>query len=705
MGDGLRYCGTTRLIGSLIVPDGMLERISEMTSLRSLPRSYRVHFIGATKAEWAPLRDALVQLGGSLDIEATSTSQAKDAALPTISVHAIVFTESGLLQATQEDADVVRASTMLGTCRVYTLETSSASPSGRTSLIDDVVQRTAARSVDDLADEIITFFREANSLNRISAILGLRDSLSIGSYQALKLLWPLSYIFSAWLVFNGVNSLASGGIWPMFMAGRNAIAVAAFFGAFFVVSCALTVARNLLFGVRIVGRLGPGFMLPAGVFGLVCALTAASIVTLTAEAPWIALTSLVLASSVHGVYMYARRIRGECSSLSQVHAELADVSRRGELLRRVGTQPITSYSFPFRPFRSKALFISYMHSSNWSRATAIEIHELMSGSGVHVSFDQSSIPSGVLWRQHLLRGIGQCGRFIAVLDAAAAPTDWVLAESVLAALLRKSIGHPQILIVVRSGDALDLLKTGPFGILYQDVFGLPPERRPGAAILVAENTRVSTQAIVREFEHMAPMCLLSASAALHSPSKVRARTGDVAKPSKQISIEIQRAHDSWKTSILLVELLQREGSTQGASGLLLAKSLEWLRSPDAERRSLALNLLRGLSKSQNVAFLGRKGELMATVMNVFVSDESLAVKLAAADLLGAVGVPPAFAAQLSAETKRDLIQLRSRLMREMNAAQRTYAADGLRTDVDAELSSRTSREALEHVMARVDGGE
>jgi hypothetical protein len=258
--------------------------------------------------------------------------------------------------------------------------------------------------------------------------------------------------------------------------------------------------------MRIVKRLNLGFALCAGAFGVASAAMACSIAATDGAVSRI-LVSAVLAVGAYLLYMYARRIRAECASLSQLQAAMADSRRRIEMLNRIGRQPFASGAFSLFPIRSRSVFISYMHGSPWSLETAALAHQWASEHGLEVFLDRSTIPSGSLWRQYLIRAISECGFFVAVLDGDAAVTEWVLAESAYAALLRKSIGKPRILLVIRNGERVAKVEQNPFRVIYLDVFQLPPELSYRAAILPADQDELTAKRFLRALEEVQPMCL------------------------------------------------------------------------------------------------------------------------------------------------------------------------------------------------------
>lgn len=479
-------------------------------SVKHVPRSaasFCVTLVGTTPAESDDLEDALHSTGGSLAFEIRREPSAASSSFPAEAIHAIVFTPTSLAQAMPADVDAVRAATKPGTCRVYLLVSPGASSPSGASRLDDFIQRTPTPSSDAIAEQIVGFFREADHLNRRSTLLALRDLTCLGAYKFLKVLWPLSYIFAVLHVLNATATVAGRAPWPGMLANPYVVPAAIFFGAFFVVHCIFVIVRNALFGMRIVKRINLEFALGMGAFGLAAVATARSIAALD-ESTLRILASAVLAMGAYLFYMYVRRIRAECSSLSQLQAVMADTPRRMEILKTVGRKPLTSGAFPFLPFRSKSLFISYMHGSKWSSETAAMIHRWTAEHGFEVFLDQSSIPPGSLWRQFLLRAISEYGWFVAVLDSETEATKWVLAESAYAALLRKSIGKPRILVVVRKTKGLAKLEQGPFGALYMDLFQLPPELCVGAGMLIVDHDELSAGLILRAMDQVRPMCLL-----------------------------------------------------------------------------------------------------------------------------------------------------------------------------------------------------
>jgi TIR domain len=475
--------------------------------------SFCVTLIGFASVESNNIESALHSAGGSSRFEIRRERSAAGASFPTEVIHAIVFTPRGLSKATAADVDAIRSATKPGTCRVYvylSVAPGSAPPPG-VSCLDDFIQRTPTHGYATIAEQIIAFFREANDFNRRSTPLAFRDLTCLGAYGFLKFLWPASYLFAVLHILNTAAVLAGRDPWLGMLASQYVVPASTFFGVFFIVHCIFVFFRNWLFGVRIVNRLNLGFLgfaLAAGACGLAAAATAYSIAAVDQNVSRI-IVSAFLSIGTYMLYMYARRVRAECTSLSQLQAAMADTRSRIDMLNTIGRQPFTSSAFPLLCFRSRSLFVSYMHGSQWSSETAALVHQWASKQGLEVFLDRSTIPSGGLWRQSLLRAISECGFFVAVIDGDAAATEWVLAESAYAALLRKSIGKPRILLVVRNIEGIAKNQENPFHVIYLDMFQLPPARCHGAAILDVGHEKLTAERFLQALEGVRPMCLLS----------------------------------------------------------------------------------------------------------------------------------------------------------------------------------------------------
>ena len=480
---------------------------SEKHSPISSP-NYCVTVIGSTPTEYERLEDALNANSGLARFNMRHELSASLSSFPVTTVHAIVLTPTSLALVTGADVVAVRKATKPGTCRVYLLIADRMESTPTASLLDDFIQRSSGHEPNEIATQIAGFFREAESLNRRTTPLALRDKLCLGLYKFLGVFWSLSYLVAALLLLTLLRTFAGPRFVYEVLVNSYIVLPVTFFGAFFIVHCAFAVSLNFLFGIRIRKKLDAGFAIRAAIFILAASATACSITTLHVS-PIGKLACTVLAITAHLVYRYAFRIRAECTSLSEIRNSMADPGKRFLLLNSIGSQRFTPSAFPLFSFRSATLFISYMHGSQWSSETAAAICQSAADQGMEVFLDRSTIPSGTLWRQLLLRGLSECGCFVAVLDGTAAVTDWVLAESSYAMLLRKSIGKPRILCVLRNAEKIVNDRQNPFHVIYQDVLHQPPELCYGAKILVVDHATLTPELILKALRRVQPMGLLS----------------------------------------------------------------------------------------------------------------------------------------------------------------------------------------------------
>jgi TIR domain len=491
-----------------VAPRGRQVWVKSMSGRTLSVASFCVTLVGFTPAESTDLGDALRRAGGPLTFEIKREPSAAAASFPESVIHAIVFTPIGLSQATPADVDAIRSATKSGTCRAYLSVAPGSVLTPSVGLLDDFIQWTPTHDFVAIAEKVIAFFREADDLNRRSTPLAVRDMTCLGAYSFLKFLWPVSYLFAALHIFNAAMVLAGRGPWLGVLASQYVVPASTFFGAFFIVHCIFVVFRNWLFWARIAKMLKPGFVLGEVAFGLAAAATAYSIAAVDQNVLRI-FVSAIFAVGAYLFYLYARRIRVECTSLSQLQTDMADSQRRIDILNSIGRHPIVSSAFPLLPSRSRSLFISYMHGSQWSSETAALVHQWASEHGLEVFLDRSSIPSGTLWRQSLLRAISECGFFVAVIDGDATATEWVLAESAYAALLRKSIGKPRILLVIRNVERIAKDQQNPFHAIFLDVFQLPSTCYYGVAILPIDKEHLAKERFLQALEGVRPMCLFS----------------------------------------------------------------------------------------------------------------------------------------------------------------------------------------------------
>ena len=460
-------------------------------------------------AQASDFEDALRQIADTFRITVRRERSVSQASYPKRVTHAIVFTPNAIIQLSKRDEDTLRSVTNVETCRIYLSDAEglSALPQGRH--FDEFIQQTQVQGYTSVANEIISFFREAYSLNRHSTLLAFRDMTCLVSYRILKYLWPVSYVFASVLILNATTALTGRGAWIGQYVNNDIVFASTFFGTFFIAHCITTIVRNWLFAVRIAKRSFSWVAWGVAGFGMASAATAYSVTVIEISISRISV-SAILAVLAYAFYMYARRIRCECSSLSEFHDAMVDPQRRENMLKYINRQRFSHSAFPVFPFRNRALFISYMQGSEWSSDTAALVRQWASKNGQKVFLDRFSISSGSVWRRSLLRAVSECGFFVAVIDGNTTISEWALAESAYAANLRKNIGKPRILLVVQNAQRIAEDKQNPIQLLYLDVFQLPPAICFGAAILPVDGDhQLTEERFFKALEAVRPMCLLS----------------------------------------------------------------------------------------------------------------------------------------------------------------------------------------------------
>ena len=102
-------------------------------------------------------------------------------------------------------------------------------------LLDDFIQRSSGHEPDEIATQIAGFFREAESLNRRTTPLALRDKLCLGLYKFLGVFWSLSYVVAALLLLTLLRTFAGPRFVHEVLVNSYIVLPVTFFGAFFIV--------------------------------------------------------------------------------------------------------------------------------------------------------------------------------------------------------------------------------------------------------------------------------------------------------------------------------------------------------------------------------------------------------------------------------------------------------------------------------------
>ncbi len=462
-------------------------------------RPFRITFLGSWPEDIASIRQVMQEAGRASQIDLEEVADITAAAFPQPIVHAVVLSSALLGTMGSEQERVIRTTTGWGTFRLYVL--GELPPIG--SRWDDFVQRTPSQDATGLAHTIIAFFEQADAMNRLGVVRGFRDFVCKGLYRPLDLLWPASYLCLGALLAGAVLRAAGHPFLWTILGDPMVETVLSFGVAFFLAHFVATAFRNLSLVVFVVRRVpSQSFFLPLFALGTIAGVALWTGHELGCDKQ-IALC-FAPALGIRALYLYCRRIRAELFSLSQIQRLLeANGPLAGELLD-IGRKSISSGAIPLRAYRARQVFISYMHRSDWSVRTASECHAHLTAAGHPVFFDRSTIEAGSLWRVHLMRGLSECGLFIAVLDGEAEVTSWVLSESAYAATLRKNLCKPRILLAVR--DSAHLARS-PFGRIYHDLFTLPEAHHPGIHLLEVPPEGLTSEAILATIQHIRPLCI------------------------------------------------------------------------------------------------------------------------------------------------------------------------------------------------------
>ncbi|MBF0330722.1 MAG: ankyrin repeat domain-containing protein [Candidatus Omnitrophica bacterium] len=163
--------------------------------------------------------------------------------------------------------------------------------------------------------------------------------------------------------------------------------------------------------------------------------------------------------------------------------------------------------------------------------------------------------------------------------------------------------------------------------------------------------------------------------------------------------DFQVTDRSWKTSVLLYKLFDIAGMARPDMEFLRDKSFAWVRSSNIEKKVTGLNTLRYLFKAQHIPY---SKELLDEIVTVFFNNDSLAVRLAALDFLGAMSTSPSPLQYLNPSEVKQIVAFRGKMLNKMQASQRAYADSGVQSDIAKESSGKTPAEALKGAASRVD---
>lgn len=656
-----------------------------------------ITLINLSSKEEADFNQSITSFNKIIRLTIRSEKKVSDAIYSESVVHAIVFNHESLNLITNEDENIIRSASKSGTCRIYLLAQNGSILSYENSRLDDFIQRTSQHSIETITQEILSFFREADQLNHRSTLFAFRDLFCLSAYKIFKILWPISYIATAILILNTIDIIAGFKLTQGLLALEYVIPIFIFFGIFFIVHGIITIMQNWLFGLHFARKFN--FEFAIGVLSFLIAITATSYSILIIEHDLLHLSAFLMINvGLHLFYIYARRIRAELTSISGLQTKMTQKAHQIETLKNIGKEPFEPSAFPLFLFRKKSLFISYMHSSKWSSDNAALAHNWASANGYKVFLDRSTIPSGTLWCKYLLQSVSECVFFVAIIDGDAVATEWVLAESAYAALLRKNVGKPRILLVIRNLQKISQDKQNPFHLNYLDLFQIPKEYCYGAGILSTDCNDLSEERFLQAMNEIRPMSLLfSNRKATHTLYEMPKSTLD--KTNSSTSQDFQIIDKAWKSAVLLVKLMEILKWNRFSLNLLVEKSHNWVNSNNSEKITVGLYTLMYLLKNRQ---LPNNKDLNENIQTVFMSNESVVVRLAALDFLCNLKTTENPLSLIPDIEANHIVDFRSVLIQEMKASQRKYVDAGVLEEIGKESEAKSMEATLLDVIHKVD---
>lgn len=486
----------------------------------------QIYIIGGSEPEFNKIKEALIQQTKkeilinishiSIDLE--------NVQFPRATNNAIICTSDSIEKFTPKAIDFLRVVAEKSTCRIFLYFTKDRYHRN-ISLFDDFIQRINDDNINVIAENVIEFLKKGNTLAQTENLLGARDTICIIAYNILKWFWTLSYIVATLHIINTsyLYFTKNTAPWDKVFLYTNIVTAGTFFGLFFCTHAIITITRNFILAISIFKRVNLELVIGVILYLLAIGLVLHSILEIDKSFSRI-LIFTVLSIFAYWFYMYSFRIRAECSSLSEMHSLNSDLHKREDFATSIGCIPFPTGAFPLIANTTGVIFISYMHKSMWASNLATELEKQFdelnklfsiknsqkkSTANKYETFrDRSSIPPAGLWRRYLLRAISECTYFVAFLDDQYLDLEWVFAESAYAAMLRKNVAKPIILLVFKSQESMFKIKNSAYGDLYKDIFEIPENFQLGAGILIAENEKPLLGVVIQALEKIRPMQLL-----------------------------------------------------------------------------------------------------------------------------------------------------------------------------------------------------
>ena len=165
--------------------------------------------------------------------------------------------------------------------------------------------------------------------------------------------------------------------------------------------------------------------------------------------------------------------------------------------------------------------------------------------------------------------------------------------------------------------------------------------------------------------------------------------------------EIVLTESSFRTSTLLLVLLEHDGVSVDKTSLLLDQCPKWISRGTSEQRVIGLNIMKSLFKA---GWVQPSRDLETELTRLLSQETSLAVRLAALDFLGAMGLTTNPLGQIPASESKQILEFRAELMKRLNRSKQPHLMQEVNEEAFALTSRMPTVEALRFIIARVDLG-
>lgn len=408
-------------------------------------------------------------------------------------VCAIVLTRDYCEQPPDEYESAIRVFSDLRWCRFFLL------PENDVRKLDNnrfasFIQQDTDTSMEQVATSIARFFEDAQTC------MLMQPNRSMLFYHVIDTLYSLTGVLTVLLATD--RFLTWGGIFSLhqILIVNGVWHALCFLCCFYLITFADHLARVFIGVYRNRHPLVRNQIIQLLQGGITCA-----VIVLWVTPSWSIDKALVVISCGCGIwmrkmYLYAFRVRVKNESISRLYNAFGSAATAVREYTTAKKENISWTEVPLHAKNNRKIFISYMHSCEWSRSIAERICAVLKSNEYEVFFDRTSIESGTNWNFALLDALGNSSRVVVVLDVAKTMTPWVLTESRHAAFLRHAIGHPGIILILRSLEKLT--EAHPLKAIYNDIIGR--KETCGASVIAAQEEGSFDQTILEAVKSTNP---------------------------------------------------------------------------------------------------------------------------------------------------------------------------------------------------------